>query len=74
MMADILFIWTKENADISYRQGMHELLALVIFVVEQDKLPLNSGAQTDEEYPPLPFFFLWTSNKCSFVLGQKSGD
>ncbi|KAJ3037501.1 TBC1 domain, member 5 [Rhizophlyctis rosea] len=38
VMTDILFVWCKLNPDISYRQGMHELLAVVLFVVEFDKL------------------------------------
>jgi TBC1 domain family protein 5 len=36
MMLDILFIYTKLNPDVGYRQGMHELLAPVLWVVERD--------------------------------------
>jgi TBC1 domain family protein 5 len=42
MMLDILFIYTKLNPDVGYRQGMHELLAFVLWVVERDSI------QTDE--------------------------
>ena len=28
LLADVLFIWSKENTDISYKQGMNELLAV----------------------------------------------
>ncbi len=28
LLADVLFIWSKENSDISYKQGMNELLAV----------------------------------------------
>ena len=35
-MTDILFIYCKINADIGYRQGMHEILAPILWVVEQD--------------------------------------
>ena len=61
MMADVLFVWSKENSDVSYRQGMHELLALVFFVVYHDKIPALKEAQNEEEYTPrspaLLFFF-----------------
>jgi TBC1 domain family protein 5 len=30
-MVNILFIWSKENKDISYKQGMNELLAVLLF-------------------------------------------
>ncbi|CAI9721304.1 Hypothetical predicted protein [Octopus vulgaris] len=36
MMVDILFIYAKLNVDLSYRQGMHELLAPLIFVLHCD--------------------------------------
>jgi hypothetical protein len=39
MMLDILFIYSKENPEISYRQGMHELLAPVIYMLDQEKIP-----------------------------------
>jgi TBC1 domain family protein 5 len=31
MMVNILFIWAKENRDISYKQGMNEILAVILF-------------------------------------------
>ena len=31
MMVNILFLWSKENRDISYKQGMNELLAVILF-------------------------------------------
>jgi TBC1 domain family protein 5 len=31
MMFNILFIWSKENKDVSYRQGMNEILAVLLF-------------------------------------------
>ena len=36
LLVDILFVFCKLNADVGYRQGMHELLAPVLWVVEQD--------------------------------------
>ncbi|RUP47794.1 rab-GTPase-TBC domain-containing protein, partial [Jimgerdemannia flammicorona] len=43
-MVDILFIYCKMNQDVSYRQGMHELLAPVLLVVDQDSVELVEGA------------------------------
>lgn len=36
MLLDILFVWCKLNPDVGYRQGMHELLAPIVWVVERD--------------------------------------
>ncbi|KAF2875475.1 rab-GTPase-TBC domain-containing protein [Massariosphaeria phaeospora] len=36
MMLDVLFVWCKMHPDIGYRQGMHEILAPVLWVVERD--------------------------------------
>lgn len=36
MLIDILYIYSKVNQDIGYRQGMHELLAPIAWVVERD--------------------------------------
>lgn len=35
-MLDILFIYAKLNPDIGYRQGMHELLAPLLWTIHQD--------------------------------------
>ena len=32
ILANVLYIWSKENQDISYRQGMNELLAILYLV------------------------------------------
>ncbi|KAF7177502.1 hypothetical protein CNMCM7691_005795 [Aspergillus felis] len=37
-MIDILFIYAKLNPDLGYRQGMHELLAPILWVVHGDAL------------------------------------
>lgn len=36
MLLDVLFVWAKMHPDIAYRQGMHEILAPIIWVVERD--------------------------------------
>lgn len=38
LLLDILFIFCKLNQDVGYRQGMHELLAPVLWVIERDAL------------------------------------
>ena len=38
MLLDILFIYCKLNRDIGYRQGMHEVLAPIIWVVSRDAI------------------------------------
>jgi TBC1 domain family protein 5 len=31
IMVNILFLWSKENRDVSYKQGMNEILAVILF-------------------------------------------
>lgn len=39
MILDVLFIYCKLNPDVGgYRQGMHELLAPLVYVVERDAI------------------------------------
>jgi TBC1 domain family member 5 len=38
MLLDILFVFCKLNNDVGYRQGMHELLAPILWVVERDAI------------------------------------
>ena len=53
IMLDVLFVFCKINQDVGYRQGMHELLAPILWVVEQDALDprhssdLRSGSVAD---------------------------
>ncbi|CAI6333179.1 unnamed protein product [Periconia digitata] len=44
MMLDILFVWCKMHSQIGYRQGMHEILAPLLWVVERDAVDTT---QTD---------------------------
>ncbi|KAH8199643.1 hypothetical protein TruAng_006173 [Truncatella angustata] len=45
LILDILFIYCKLNPDVGgYRQGMHELLAPVAYVLEQDAIDPNGTA------------------------------
>ncbi|ORY51340.1 RabGAP/TBC [Rhizoclosmatium globosum] len=42
MMTSVLFVWSKLHPTLSYRQGMHELLAPIIYTVEFDKVLVSS--------------------------------
>jgi hypothetical protein len=47
-LTTILVIWCKLNPDISYRQGMHELLAVIYLVVSTDSVQIDASVpQTD---------------------------
>lgn len=41
MMLDILFVWCKMHPTIGYRQGMHEILAPLLWVVERDAIDVS---------------------------------
>lgn len=43
----ILYIYAHENPQVSYRQGMHELLAVVLYVLHQG-MPSSSNDSVDE--------------------------
>lgn len=44
MMLDILFVWCKMHPAIGYRQGMHEILAPLLWVVERDAIELKGAS------------------------------
>ncbi len=52
MMLDILFIFCKIKGYPGYRQGMHELLALILWVVEQDAIQEGSDEEDKEAVVP----------------------
>ena len=43
-MSDILFVWCKLNSDISYKQGMNEVLASIIYVYFKEAVPASFTA------------------------------
>lgn len=49
MLLDILFVFCKLNPDVSYRQGMHELLAPILWVVERDAVDLGQSSKAHGE-------------------------
>ncbi|EKD19140.1 WD repeat domain-containing protein [Drepanopeziza brunnea f. sp. 'multigermtubi' MB_m1] len=50
ILLDILFIFCKINQDVGYRQGMHELLAPILWVLEQDAI--DYGRDGDQGQSP----------------------
>ncbi|CAG8312867.1 unnamed protein product [Penicillium salamii] len=46
-LTNILFVYSKLNPDVGYRQGMHELLAPILWVVDRDSV----GPQSAETGP-----------------------
>lgn len=53
MMLDILFIFCKINQDVGYRQGMHELLAPILWVVERDAIAISTSKDHEPGSDPL---------------------
>ena len=49
ILANILYIWAKENQEISYRQGMHELLAIIFIVFYPFYFAYNSKPKYKKE-------------------------
>ena len=45
MLLDVLFIYCKLNMDIGYRQGMHEILAPILWVVSRDAVTLGDAEE-----------------------------
>ncbi|KAG8715209.1 hypothetical protein FRC11_005281 [Ceratobasidium sp. 423] len=50
MLADILFVYSRAHEDISYRQGMHELLAPILWALDYDSLDGKDEGQDAEMY------------------------
>ncbi|KAG0123637.1 hypothetical protein HOY82DRAFT_636733 [Tuber indicum] len=48
-LLNILFIYCKLNADVSYRQGMHEIVAIILWVVSCDAISTTAGTEGQEE-------------------------
>ena len=49
MLLDVLFIYCKLNPDIGYRQGMHEVLAPILWVISRDAIDLESSGTTQDK-------------------------
>lgn len=49
ILLDILFVFAKLNPDVGYRQGMHEVLAPILWVVERDAVDADRYSQLADE-------------------------
>uniref|UniRef100_A0AC34RI87 Rab-GAP TBC domain-containing protein n=1 Tax=Panagrolaimus sp. JU765 TaxID=591449 RepID=A0AC34RI87_9BILA len=47
MMKNVLFIYSKRNSQLSYRQGMHEILAPILFTLHYDHCSYEDGDKSD---------------------------
>lgn len=50
-LTDILFVYSKLNPDVGYRQGMHELLAPILWVIDRDSVQGASNTSEPDENP-----------------------
>ena len=48
MLLNILFIFCKLNSDVGYRQGMHEVLAPILWVTSRDAIDPQNLEQSTE--------------------------
>eukprot|EP01038_Epipyxis_sp_PR26KG_P004508 gene4508-6370_t len=49
ILTNILFIWSTSYSNISYRQGMHEILGTILFVVEQEAYLWNKAKDNKKD-------------------------
>ncbi|KAJ5748570.1 uncharacterized protein N7511_010266 [Penicillium nucicola] len=42
-LTEVLFVYSKLNPDVGYRQGMHELLAPILWAIDRDSVKPQSG-------------------------------
>ncbi|KAF9970122.1 hypothetical protein BGZ73_007271 [Actinomortierella ambigua] len=52
-LTDILFIYCKIHHDVSYRQGMHELLAHMLWVVSSESLDVSDNVTSTTSSDPV---------------------
>ena len=51
MLLNILFIFCKLNADVGYRQGMHEVLAPILWVISRDAIDAETLDELTKSHP-----------------------
>lgn len=48
-LLDVLFVYCKLNEDLGYRQGMHEIVAVILWVLSGDAIsPDQTGGEGEE--------------------------
>lgn len=55
LMSQLLYLWGRENPDYGYKQGMNEILALIVIVFDTERVeqqqttPVDWSTLSDEE-------------------------
>ncbi|KAF1810869.1 RabGAP/TBC, partial [Eremomyces bilateralis CBS 781.70] len=68
MLLDILFIFCKLSPDIGYKQGMHEILAPILWVVERDAVDCGEE-HGNEDLAILMFDAKFVEHDCFTLFG-----
>ncbi len=76
ILKNVLFIWAKENKETAYRQGMNELLAVLLFAIypfyvclgrkinaENILKSVQGKTQLEEEQSNSLYFYLFDQNE-----------
>jgi hypothetical protein len=74
ILENVLFTWAKMNSNISYRQGMHELAAVVFLVIHQDAQQAEHAELCEEKEVEMDtlilFFGLMNQVKRWYEVGK----
>ena len=46
-MAQLLFIWGRENPEYGYKQGMNEILAILLILFDSERIEREHGKKPD---------------------------
>ena len=56
-LEDLLYLWAKDNVEFGYRQGMNEVLGILVYAFFQEIVRSSSGATAKKE--------VMVHNKCN---------
>ena len=51
-MSDLLYLWAKDNPTFGYRQGMNEILAIIVHVI-QSEIVDDGDLKIDDDFETL---------------------
>ncbi|NXJ18958.1 TBCD5 protein, partial [Dicrurus megarhynchus] len=58
ILTDVLFCYARENEQLLYKQGMHELLAPIVFILHCDHQAFSHASEAAQPRQALHFIFL----------------
>ncbi|NXH93132.1 TBCD5 protein, partial [Edolisoma coerulescens] len=58
ILTDVLFCYARENEQLLYKQGMHELLAPIVFILHCDHQAFSHASEAAQPRQALRFIFL----------------